>query len=82
MNKRWITAALFGICAGGLVLAQDVRFNFDEKADFSKYRAYRWAQHPDSKPIDQITLQQLGQAFDSELAKKGLQKATETHPIW
>ena len=28
MNERWITAALFGICAGGLVLAQDVRFEF------------------------------------------------------
>jgi hypothetical protein len=75
MNARWITAALFGMCAGGLVLAQDVRFNFDKNADFSKYKTYRWAQHPDSKPIDQITLQQLGQAFDAELAKKGLQKA-------
>jgi hypothetical protein len=56
--------------------AQDVRFNFDPKADFSKYKTYRWAQHPDSTQIDQLTLTQLGAAFDAELAKKGLQKAT------
>jgi hypothetical protein len=76
MRTRCITAVLFGLSVGGLVLAQDVRFNFDQNADFSKYKTYRWAQHPDSKQIDQLTLRQLGAVMDAELAKKGLQKAT------
>jgi hypothetical protein len=70
------TAVLFTLSLGGAALAQDVRFNFDPSADFSKYKTYRWVQHPDSKQIDQLTLTQLGAAFDAELAKKGLQKAT------
>jgi hypothetical protein len=55
-------------------LAQDVRYNFDKTADFSKYRTYRWERHPQSADINQITLAQLGTAFDAELAQKGLIK--------
>ena len=70
-------AILFALClGGGAVLAQDVRFNFDPSADFSKYKTYRWAQHPDSMQVDQLTLKTLGQAFDTESAKKGLQRAS------
>jgi hypothetical protein len=73
---RALSTLAFGLCLAGTVLAQDVRFNFDPKADFSKYHTYKWAQHPDSKQVDQITLQNLANAFDAELAKKGLTKAT------
>ncbi len=55
--------------------AQDVRYNYDDQADFSQYRTYRWVQHPDSVNVDQITRNQLGAALNAELAKKGL---TET----
>jgi hypothetical protein len=71
---RALSTLVFGLCLAGTVLAQDVRFNFDPKADFSKYKTYRWMQHPDSMKVDQLTLKQLGEAFDAELAKKGLQK--------
>jgi hypothetical protein len=54
--------------------AQDVTYNFDSTADFSKYKTYRWEQHPQSADIDQITLRKLGAAFDAELARKGLAK--------
>lgn len=54
------------------VAAQDVRYNFDEGADFSQYKTYRWVQHPQSKQVDDLTLGQLKAAFDAELAKKGL----------
>jgi hypothetical protein len=60
----------------GAILAQDVKYNFDQDADFSKYKTYRWEQHPDSRQMDQLTLKQLGEAFDAELARKGLQKST------
>jgi hypothetical protein len=76
MRALGVNAILFALCVGGSALAQDVRYNFDPSADFSKYKTYRWAQHPDSKQVDEITLNQLGAAFDAELAKKGLQKVT------
>jgi hypothetical protein len=65
---------LFALCISGTLLAQDVRFNSEPGADFSKYRTYRWAEHPDSKQVNPATLSQLGQAFDAALAKKGLQR--------
>jgi len=52
--------------------AQDVKYTFDKKADFPKYKTYRWEKHPKSIDIDTATLRQLGAAFDAELAKKGL----------
>jgi hypothetical protein len=71
---------LVSVCFGislvltGALLAQDVKYNFDKDADFSKYKTYRWEQHSDSLKVDPLTLKQLGEAFDVELAKKGLQK--------
>jgi hypothetical protein len=55
-------------------LAQNVSFNFDKTADFSKYKTYRWEKHPQSADINEITVKQLGEAFDAELARKGLVK--------
>ncbi len=70
----WAVLLLFSAS----VLAQDVRYNFDQEADFSKYKTYKWERHPDSIEIDDITLNQVGQAFDAELAKKGLTKVEDS----
>ena len=78
--KLWTKTILLALCAGGTMLAQDIRFNFDPNADFSKYKTYKWAQHPDSQQVDQLTLKNLAEAFDGELAKKGLQKVTGDSP--
>ncbi len=58
--------------AGGIALAQDVRYNFAAQADFNKYKTYRWVQIKDAQPPDQLTDQQVKMAIDAELAKKGL----------
>jgi hypothetical protein len=76
MTKQWTGAFLFALCLGGTVLAQDVKYNFDPTGDFSKYKTYRYAQHPDSLKLDQLTLSQMAMAFDAELAKKGLQRVS------
>jgi len=68
----FLSASLLAICG----LAQDVRYNFDSKADFSKYRTYKWVQIKDSPPLNQMADQQLKSAIDAELMKKGLTKAT------
>jgi Domain of unknown function (DUF4136) len=56
------------------VFAQDVSFNFDKTADFTKYKTYHWEKHPQSADIDQLTATQLGAALEAELTKKGLTK--------
>jgi hypothetical protein len=60
--------------------AQDVSYNFDSTADFSKYKTYRWEKHPQSTDINEITLNQLSEAFDAELARKGLVKTGSGKP--
>jgi hypothetical protein len=57
--------------------AQDVSFNFDMTADFTKYKTYHWEKHPNSKDLDELTMTQLGAALDAELAKKGLTKKND-----
>ena len=54
--------------------AQSVNYNFDSKADFTKYKTYRWEKHPDSQEIDQLTMNQLGATLDLEFANKGVIK--------
>ncbi len=76
MKTLGVNVFLFALCLGGTALGQDVNYNFEPGVDFTKYKTYRWAQHPDSLQFDQLTLTQLGAAFDAELAKKGLQKTT------
>jgi len=56
--------------------AQDVRFNFDQNIDFTKYRTYKWVAIKDAPQLNPLVDQQLKNAFDAELAKKGLVKAT------
>lgn len=74
MMKKLIQFLLVLSCLTGLVMAQDVRFNFDEKADFSKYKTYRWEKHPKSLEVDDLTLGQLAKGFDAALASKGLRR--------
>jgi len=57
--------------------AQDVSYNFDMTADFTKYKTYHWEKHPNSKDLDDLTMTQLGAALDAALAKKGLTKKTD-----
>jgi hypothetical protein len=73
MKMIWGAAALLlpGVCSA---LAQDVRYNFDDKADFSKFNTYSWVKHPKSLDVDQLTLSQLAKGFDAALAQKGLKR--------
>jgi hypothetical protein len=53
--------------------AQDVRYNFMPKTDFSKYRPYKWVKIGDAHP-DQILDAEIKQSVDSQLAAKGMTK--------
>jgi len=65
---QWIPLLFLATSA----FAQDVTYNFDSTADFSRYKTYRWEKHPQSIDIDDIVRAKLATAFDAELARKGL----------
>ena len=75
---RLLRYALPAMMLASGALAQDVKYNFDAETDFSKYKTYGWASHPESVGIDELTLRTLATAFDAELAKKGLSKTDAT----
>jgi hypothetical protein len=72
--KNVMRCAVALACLAGFAAAQDVQFNFDEKADFSKYKTYKWEKHPKSLDVDDLTRGQLAKGFDAALAAKGLQR--------
>jgi Domain of unknown function (DUF4136) len=67
-----LVLALLLVTAATLA-AQDVRYNFMPRTDFSKYRTYKWVNIGDAHP-DQIMDAEIKQAVDSQLAAKGMSK--------
>jgi Domain of unknown function (DUF4136) len=57
----------------GMAAAQDVRFNYDKTADFSKYKTYKWVEIKSSDK-DPMLDKQMRETIDSVLATKGLTK--------
>jgi Domain of unknown function (DUF4136) len=55
-------------------LAQDVRYNFDRSADFSKFKTYKWVEIKDATKVSDLVDKQIKSAVDAELATKGLSK--------
>ena len=67
--------ALLGIvCFALAATAQDVTYNFDQGANFSKYKTYQWVDIKGGVDLDQLLDQQIKTAFDAELVRKGLSK--------
>lgn len=69
-----IVPALLAVGVGS-ALAQDVRYNFDKSADFSKFKTYKWVDIKGSDHVNEIVQKQIQAALKAELATKGL---TET----
>jgi hypothetical protein len=68
-----VVLALLAVGASG-ALAQDVRYNFDKSADFSKFKAYKWVDIKGSDKVNEIVQGQIKAALEAELATKGLTK--------
>lgn len=78
-NKvRGIIVAALGVLAvgSGVARGQEVTYNFVAGTDFSTFKSYRWIDLPNAEKPDAIVDQQIRQAIDNNLAKKGLSKAT------
>ncbi len=60
--------------------AQDVRFNYKQGTDFSKYRTYKWVTVPGVQYPHQLLDEQIKQAIDAQLSMKGLSKTESDNP--
>lgn len=67
----WVVTLLLAV---GNSLAQDVRYNFDKNADFSKFKTYKWVPIKDAAKVNDLLDKQIKDALDAELATKGLTK--------
>jgi hypothetical protein len=73
MKKTLFMAAAFLLVAA-FASAQDVSYNFDQKADFSKYKTFKWVAKKDAEQLDELTTKQILAAIEKQLATKGLTK--------
>lgn len=81
--KKFLFAMLSLLISLGSAFAQDVRYNFDKSADFSKYKTYKWVELKGADKLDDLTDRQIRDALDAELTRKGLVKTdTETADLY
>jgi hypothetical protein len=62
------------LMSGSSLLAQDVRYNFAQGEDFSKYKTYKWVELKGVDQASELTEKQIKAAIDANLATKGLQR--------
>jgi hypothetical protein len=81
-QKRNAPASLFLILVaafvlGSVALGQEVRSNYMPGTDFTKFHTYKWVAIEGGQHPNQIVDQQIKQAIDAQLERKGLTKTTE-----
>ncbi len=74
MKKLVYLTLLFLSVGARLVIAQDIRYDFDKDKDFSKYKTYKWVAIKGAEMPDDITQKTLTNAVDAQLSTKGLTK--------
>jgi hypothetical protein len=62
------------LVSAAFCMAQDVRYNFAEGQDFSKYRSYKWVEIQGSEKVNDIVESMIKASVDGALAKKGMTK--------
>jgi hypothetical protein len=67
-------SGLLLLIVAGSAAAQDVRYNFDKEADFTKFKTYKWVPIQGATQVNDLLDSQIKGAIDAELAKKGLSK--------
>ena len=77
MKKALFITTVGLLLAAGTALGQDVRYNFDKNADFSKFKTYKWVTIKDAAKVNDLTDKQIIAAVDAELATKGLTKTSD-----
>lgn len=75
MKQTTIVTAVAALALAAVASAQDVNYNFDRTANFSKYKTYKWVDIPGgTAKLDELTANQLTAAVEAGLAQRGLTK--------
>ena len=74
MKKSLLFTATALLLLAGNAIAQDVRYNFDKEADFSKFKTYKWVDIKDAQKPNDLVDKQIKDTIDTQLATKGLTK--------
>ena len=62
--------------------AQDIKYNYLQGTDFSKYRTYKWVKVPNVQYPNSIMDDQIMRAIDAQLATKGLTKSEDNPDLY
>ena len=74
--KRLLSLSALVLLAGtGTAFAQDVRYNFDQQANFANFKTYKWVVIKGATQLSELVDRQIKAAVDAELATKGLTKS-------
>jgi len=74
MKRSMLFAIAALLVLAGNALAQDVRYNFDKDADFSKFKTYKWVDIKGAQKPNDLVDKQIKDTIDAQLATKGLTK--------
>jgi len=72
--RRLLGLASAFVLVASIAPAQDVGYNFDQQADFSKYKTYKWVTVKGGEQPNELVAKQIADAIDRQLATKGLTK--------
>ena len=75
--KTCLGLIFVGVLVTTPLLGQDVRYNFDKNANFSKFKTYKWVALKDAPTVNDLVSKQIMSAVDAELATKGLTKVDD-----
>jgi len=75
--KKSVFLLAVGLLVAASAFGQDVRYNFDKNADFSKFKTYKWVALKDTPTVNDLVSKQIMDAVDAELATKGLTKVSD-----
>jgi len=74
MKRFSLLAFLLLVLGVAGAAAQDVRYNYAQDVDFSKFKTYKWVDIKGSDQANELTTKQIAASIDAELTKKGLTK--------
>jgi hypothetical protein len=69
-----VLSAVLLLMTASTLFAQDVRYNFDKNADFTKFKTYKWVDLKEAQKVSDLVDKQIKDTMDAELAAKGLTK--------
>lgn len=75
-----VAGLLLACCA--VASAQEIRFNYVQGTDFTRYKTYKWVRVPKANYPNQILDEQIMRAIDTQLAAKGLTKNEENPDLY